>query len=68
MKDLKKYTPTELLKMINETKDNHNNLKEEIVSDTYKMDELEKNINSKLDILDKYEKDYITLLEEINSR
>lgn len=68
MEDLKKYTPTELLKFINETKDSHDKLKEEIISDTFKMDELEKIINEKLDNLDNLEKKYIALIEEINNR
>jgi uncharacterized coiled-coil DUF342 family protein len=68
MEDLKKYTPTELLKFINETKDSHDSLKEEIISDTYKMDELELLINSKINELDKLEKKYIALIEEISNR
>lgn len=68
MEELSKYTPTELLKFINETKDSHDNLKEEIIADTHKMDELELLINSKIDKLDKLEKKYIALIEEISNR
>jgi hypothetical protein len=68
MEDLKKYTPTELLKLINNTKDSHDKLKEEIMADTFKMDELEELINKKIDNLDKLEKKYIELIEELNNR
>jgi uncharacterized coiled-coil DUF342 family protein len=68
MENLKENTPTQLLKLINETKDNHDRLKQEIIDDTFKMDELEKTINEKINKLDELEKRYVTLIEELNSR
>lgn len=68
MENFKEHTPTQLLKLINDTKDSHDRLKEEIINDTHKMDELELGINKKLDNLDELEKRYITLIEELNNR
>ena len=62
MEDLSKYSPTELLKMINNTKQNHDDLKEEILKDTYAIDELEKKINEKLFRLTELEKNYVKLI------
>ena len=42
MEDLTKLTPTELLKRINDTKNQHEALKKEIVDYTIQVDELEK--------------------------
>jgi len=68
MEDLSKYTPTELLKMINDTKVKHDSLKQEIINHTIEVDELEKTINIKLENLTEIEKNYIKLIEEINNR
>lgn len=68
MEDLKKHTPTELLKLLNDTKAEHDRIKQEIVDYTHEVDELEEKINKKLVVLDETEKKYITLLEELDNK
>jgi hypothetical protein len=64
MENLTKYTPTELLKMINDTKVIHDALKQEIINYTFEVDEIEK----KIEILAEQEKNYILLIEEMEKR
>ena len=61
MEILSKYTPTELLKMINDVK-----LKQEIINHTIEVDTITVKINEKLEELNKLEKNYVALIEEIN--
>ena len=68
MEDLSKYTPTELLKMINDTNVRYDRIKEEIIKHTYEIDDIEKKINDKVVILDELEKKYIAMIEEMNCR
>ena len=68
MENLSKYTPTELLKMVNDVTTRHDALKQEIINHTIEADELEKKINEKLTILDELEKNYVDLMEELNKR
>jgi hypothetical protein len=68
MENLSGYTPTELLKMINDVKVKHDTLKEEVIAHTFDVEELEKKINEKLDTIQTLEKNYIALIEEINNR
>ena len=68
MEDLKKYTPTELLKILNDTKLEHEIIKSKIVEFTNEVDILEEKINLELILLSETEKKYIELIEEINSR
>jgi len=68
MEDLSKYTPTELLKIINDNNAKHEVIKQEIINHTVEIDDLEKLINKKIAILDELEKNYITLIEEMNNR
>lgn len=68
MEDLTKYTPTELLKMINDIKLKHDTLKQEIVDHTFEAEELEKKINEKIILLTEIEKNYIALIEEMEKR
>ena len=68
MEDLSKYTPTELLKLANEIKSEHERLKKEIIDDTYKIDELQKNINENISLLTEVEKKYVEIVEEIDNR
>ena len=68
MENLLSYSPTELLKLINDSKLEHDKLKQEIIDYTYEVDELEKIINQKLDNLVVIEKTYIELIEELNNR
>lgn len=68
MEDLSKYTPTELLKLANDIKSEHERLKKEIIDDTYKIDELQKNINENISLLTEVEKKYVEIVEEIDNR
>lgn len=68
MEDLSKYTPTELLKMVNDSKARHDFLKKEIIECTTEVDSLVIRINKNLEILTEMEKNYIELIEELNNR
>lgn len=68
MEELRKHTPTELLKMINDTKRHHETLKQEIIDLTYEVEVIEEKINVKLDLLTTEETIYVQLVEEINNR
>jgi membrane-bound ClpP family serine protease len=68
MEELSNYSPTELLKLINDSKTKHESLKKEIIDDTFKVDELEKTINEKLNDLTVIEQNYVKLIEELNNR
>jgi hypothetical protein len=68
MENLTGHTPTELLKMINDSKLIHETLIQEIIDDTFIIDNLEKKINEKLENLMKVEASYVNLIEELNSR
>jgi len=68
VEDLSKYTSTGLLKLINDTKIKHDDLKKEIIDYTYEMDKLEKKINEKLKILTEIENEYVLLIEELNNK
>jgi len=75
MENLEKYTPTELLKIINDTEKEHNKLKEETINKTIELDELENTINVKIQIINinvqkitELEKKYVDLIEELNNR
>ena len=63
MEDLSKYTPTELLKIGNDIKAQHDNLKEAILADTYEMEKLEISINEKAKQLEELEKNYVEIVE-----
>jgi hypothetical protein len=68
MEDLKKYTETELLKLINDIKKEHDKLKKEITKDTYDLEELDKKLNDKIDLLTELERKYVEIIEEFESR
>jgi len=68
MNGLSNYTTIEILKFINEIKSDHEKLKEEITQHTYDVEEMEKNINDKLENLNDLEKNYIILIEEFSKR
>jgi len=68
MKNLNEHTPTELLKMVNDFKEKHDALKQEILNHTLEIDELEKKINNKLLILTELEKNYVLVIEELNKK
>ena len=68
MEDLSKYTPTELLKMINDAKTHHDILKQEIIDLTYEVEAIEERINARIDVLTAKETLYVQLVEELNNR
>jgi hypothetical protein len=68
MEELSKHTPIELLKMINDTKQKHDALKQEIINDTFEFDEFEIKINKKIEALTELEKNYVALIEEMEKR
>ena len=75
MNDFINYTPTELLKMINDSKVEHDRLKQEIIDQTIELDNLEAIlnekiviVNEKIQIMTDVEKKYILLIEELNNR
>jgi hypothetical protein len=68
METLNKHTEIELLKLINDSKIKHENIKKEIINLTYELDEIDKNLNKKLDELQFIEKTYILLIEELNNQ
>jgi len=68
MEDLSKYTPTELLKLINDTKGEHEKLKGKLKEDTYTLDELEKSMNEKIERMSELEQLYVLIIEEFEMR
>lgn len=62
------YTETELLKFMNDFKNEHEKLKNEIIQYSHQIDDIEKIINNKLSELDDIELNYKILTEELNSR
>jgi septal ring factor EnvC (AmiA/AmiB activator) len=75
MEILTGHTPTQLLKMINDVKKEHDSLKQEIIAHTYEADEHEKRgkeleftINAKIDKLSELEKYYVALIEELENK
>jgi len=65
MEDLDKYTKIELQKMGNDIKDKHDKLKQELITDTYDIEELEKRINEKVALMEELEKNYVEIVEKI---
>jgi len=65
MEDLSKYTKIELQKMGNDIKAHHDKLKEELIADTYEMEEVEKRINDKAQLLEELEKNYVEIVEKL---
>jgi hypothetical protein len=68
MEDLTQYTPTELLKIINDNNAKHEAIKQEIINHTIEIDNIETLINEKIIILDELEKNYVILIEEMDRR
>jgi SMC interacting uncharacterized protein involved in chromosome segregation len=68
MENLSGYTPTELLKMINDCKVQHETLKREIIEFIDEVETLEMKINARIDVLTKAEQKYVELIEELNNR
>jgi len=65
MEDLSKYTKIELQKMGNDIKARHDKLKDELITDTYEMEELEKRINEKAVLMEELEKNYVEIVEKL---
>lgn len=61
-------TPTELLKLINDFKAKHEELKKEIIEHTFEIENIENLINQKVDRITNIENDYVLLMEELNNR
>lgn len=68
MKNLSEYTSTELLKISNDIKVSHETLKQELIVDTFSLQELEEKLNKKLVLLEELENNYVLVLEEINKK
>jgi len=65
MEDLTKYTKIELQKIGNDIKAQHDALKQELITDTYEMEELEKRINKKVELMQELEKNYVEIVEKL---
>jgi predicted alternative tryptophan synthase beta-subunit len=68
MEDYSKYTPTDLLKIANDIKSEHEKIKKIIIDDTYEADNLKEKINENLLKLEELEKKYVNIVEEIDKR
>lgn len=68
MNSLSEYTPTELLKKINDSKIKHDELKTKILDYVNDIEFLEKKINDSLIELEEIEKNYVDLIDELNNR
>lgn len=68
MENLSGHTETELLKMMNDIKKEHEALKQEIIDNTRIVDELEIKINEQLNSLTELEKNYVAIVEEMEKR
>ena len=68
MENLSGYTPTQLLKMINDCKIKHETLKQEILGFVDEVETLEIKINLSIATLTQSEKEYIELIEELDNR
>lgn len=68
MEDFSIYTLIELNKMINDIKAKHDALKQEIINHTIEIDGLTEIIEDKIEVLNKIEKNYIALIEEMTNR
>jgi len=68
MEDLNKLTPTELLKMGNDIKAKHDALKQEIIDISFEIEEFETKIEEKLLALDELERNYVAIIETIETK
>ncbi len=68
MKDITNFTPTELLKRGNDIKARHDALKAEIIQTSFEIENLEKILTKNLNELDELEKEYIAIIEVIETR
>lgn len=63
--DINDLTQIELQKMGNDIKEQHDKLKQELIADTYEMEELEKRINEKVVLMEELEKNYVAIVEKL---
>ncbi|MFW5847633.1 MAG: hypothetical protein ACOCVF_01760 [bacterium] len=63
--DFTKFSELELLKIANDTKKEHEILRDEIVEHTHEMDSIHKKINEKLSRLDVLENRYVKVMQEM---
>lgn len=68
MEDLTIYTPTELLKFVNDTKDKHEAKKKEILNILVEFEKWGKLYDDNLAELKELETKYVLLIEELNKR
>jgi SMC interacting uncharacterized protein involved in chromosome segregation len=68
MENLSGYTPTQLLKMINDCKVKHETLKQKIIGLVDEIETLEIKINLEINALTESEKEYVELIEELSNR
>lgn len=62
------YTPTELLKLVNDTNTEHSRIKNDILLLADNLDEIQNQINVKINELNDVENLYKLLAEELNNR
>mgnify|MGYP003610055680 CR=1 FL=1 len=55
-----------LIKEVNRYAELHSLLKEQLIQDSYHIDELQKKLNDNLDKLTEYENKYVALIERIS--
>ena len=65
MNDLDKYTPTELLKLGDDVVKQHNQIKDDIITLTKEIDDIEETIKDKLKELEALEKLYLDIFNNI---
>ena len=65
MENLDNHTQIELQKIGNDIKAKHDKLKDELIADTYEMEELEKQINWKIKEMEELEKQYVEIVEKL---
>ena len=63
MKDFNEMTPIELNVLINKTNENQEFIKKSILSQLDQVNELKKDINSKLKIMDGLEEKYVKIMD-----
>jgi len=68
MNELSNYSPTEILKFINDLKINHESLKNEVFKLLDDVDQIEIIINEKINEIKDIEKNYTILIEELTNR
>jgi hypothetical protein len=68
MENLSIYTPTELLKLINDTKDKHEFLKKELLEILVELEKWDALANEKIEKITEHENKYVLLIEEMSKR